>query len=285
MDQLAAINQLKRDEFDRPSGIIAVNKPAGKSSHDIVDSVRKVMHTRRVGHAGALDQFATGVLIILVGKATKLSNTLINLDKSYKAKIVFGISTQTQDIEGLPVTIESNTKLDINKLELAFKKFTGKIRQFVSVFSSVKVEGKKLRIIMRDERFHKEIFDEGGKRFIRFTPKTEGPKAFVVEVPAKEITISSLELLEQGTVSAAELPFKDKLEPDSAYPFVTLQIDCSKGTYIRQLAEDIGAEVGLPAFVLELERSRVGSVTLAQCYSPEKLESSITTDNTSAPAV
>jgi tRNA pseudouridine55 synthase len=285
MDQLSAINQIKRDEFDRPSGIIAVNKPAGKSSHDIVDTVRKIMHTRRVGHAGALDQFATGVLIILVGKATKLSNTLINLDKSYRAKIVFGISTETQDIEGKPDKIEADAQLNQKKLQQALKKFTGKIRQFVSVFSSVKVGGKKLRIIMRDERFSKEIVNEAGKRFIKFTPETEGPKAFEVEVPAKEITIAKSELLEQGNITADQLPYQDKLKPGSSYPFVTLQIDCSKGTYIRQLAEDIGAEVGLPAFVLELERSRVGSVSLAQCYSAEQLETAFTTDKTAAPAV
>ncbi len=94
------VNNLKRDEFGRPSGIVAVNKPAGVTSHDLVDKLRKQLGTKKVGHAGALDVFADGVMIYLIGKSTKLSDKLMHLDKEYVTTIILGIATDTQDTEG-----------------------------------------------------------------------------------------------------------------------------------------------------------------------------------------
>ena len=137
-------NQIVRDDFGRPSGILAIDKPVGMTSHDVVDVVRSALGTRQVGHAGALDPFATGVLVIIVGKATKLSNDLMSKTKSYAAQILLGVATDSQDPEGKIMDVSQQT-VSMKALRSVIETMSKGYDQFVPVYSSVKVDGQKLR--------------------------------------------------------------------------------------------------------------------------------------------
>lgn len=146
------LNQIETDEFNRTSAILAINNPKDLTSHDIVNEVRRKLRTRKVGHAGALDPFATGVLIILVGKHTKHSDFFLNAGKEYRCKVLFGVSTSTQDPEGKVIKIvDKDIEVEGVKVQLESKieKFKFGYMQRVPVFSSVKVNGQKLRQIAR----------------------------------------------------------------------------------------------------------------------------------------
>ena len=258
------LNKIEIDEFGRPNGIIAVNKPAGVTSHDIVDLVRKKLKTRRVGHAGALDPFATGVLLILVGKFTKLSEKLILEDKEYKARILFGISTDTQDPEG-KITKIQEVKLDNKKITAALKSFEGGYEQYVPVFSSVKVDGNKLRKLARSaESF--EITNHENSKNVTF--KMPG-KDVEVEIPRKSVEITGITISETGRLNSNDLPFKiDKVQK---FPYAEVVMKVSKGTYIRQFAEDVGEKLGIPSMLLSLVRTKVGQVDIKDSIAVEDL--------------
>lgn len=269
------INNIRRDEFGRPSGIVAINKPIDSSSHDLVDQIRKHLNIRKVGHIGALDIFADGVMIYLIGKDTKLSNKLVNLDKEYITTIILGIATNTQDTEGEVVEVKTGYKIkDFPKAKQVLKSFVGSQKQYVSIYSSVKINGKKLRILMRNESYDKQIiFDEKNNKKVNFIPKKEYThlKPFSVHIPAKEITIYAIELLEKGDIPIHKmLKFKNYLKPwpdNQTFPYLKIKVRCSKGTYIRQLAEDIGNQFNMPAMLLSLTRTRVGDISLENCIN------------------
>jgi tRNA pseudouridine55 synthase len=130
-------------------GILIVNKPSGITSHDVVDFIRRKFNIKRVGHAGTLDPMATGVLVMLLGKATKLSNTFINEDKEYVAKIFFGKSTDTQDSSGKVIEEKNIDSLDIEAIKKAFDSFKGDIEQIPPMVSAIKYKGKKLYQLAR----------------------------------------------------------------------------------------------------------------------------------------
>jgi tRNA pseudouridine55 synthase len=130
-------------------GILIINKPSGITSHDVVDFIRRKFNMKRVGHAGTLDPMATGVLVMLLGKATKLSNTFINDDKEYIAKISFGKSTDTQDSSGRAIEEKNIDSLDIEVIKKAFENFKGDIEQIPPMVSAIKYKGKKLYQLAR----------------------------------------------------------------------------------------------------------------------------------------
>lgn len=272
-------NVISRDEYGRPSGIAAINKPADVTSHDLVNKLRKHLGTRKVGHAGALDVFAEGVMIYLIGKATKLSDKLMHLDKEYVTTVVLGIATDTQDTEGVITEVKTGYNIsDFEGAEEALDGFLGKQKQYVSVYSSVKVDGKKLRVLMRDDGYEKQIkFNEENLKQIVLTPKNPegGLKPFSVNVPAKDITIHSIELLEKGNLAVWEMPKLSQqlssIPPTQEFPYLKIRVSSSKGTYIRQLSEDIGSRLGMPAMLLSLTRTRVGEITLENCVKIEDL--------------
>jgi len=266
-------NIISRDEYGRPSGIVAINKPIDATSHDLVNKIRKQLDTRKVGHAGALDVFADGVMIYLVGKATKLSDKLMHFDKEYITTIILGIATDTQDTEGEITEIKTGYLIkDIKNIEPALNKFIGKQKQYVSVYSSVKVDGKKLRVLMRDEAYEKQIsFDQSNNKQITLIPKaTESKlKTFSVKVPAKDIIIHDIELLESGNIPVKKMTKLKKqlvsLPPSQEFPYLKIKVNSSKGTYIRQLAEDIGNQLNMPAMLLALTRTKVGDISINDC--------------------
>lgn len=211
-------------------GIVVINKPKGLTSHDVVSVVRRKFKMRRVGHAGTLDPLATGVLILLLGKSTKLFDRFVAFDKAYNATLLLGTTTTTADIEGNILSQNSFATIAQDQVEEAFEKFSGDIQQVPPMVSAVKFKGERLYHLAR--------------------------KGITVERPARDIRIDVLNLL---TFFPPEVKF---------------YLECSKGTYVRQLAEDVGTALGCGACITQIERTKVGPFTLEQSVSLEELNES-----------
>jgi tRNA pseudouridine55 synthase len=216
-------------------GILIVDKPDGMTSHDVVARVRRILGTRRVGHTGTLDPFATGVLVLLVGKATRLAQFIDKDEKEYEATIRFGFGTDTGDREGLRIADcglrieELIARLAGTDWDAVFSKFRGELMQMPPMYSAKKVEGKRLYELAR-----------GG-----------------VEVERKPVAIfiSELERLDR-----------------SQYPELRIRTVCSAGTYVRTLAEDIGRAIGVGAHLTELRRTRAGKFTIDEAITLDELQ-------------
>ncbi len=213
------------------SGFLNILKPPGMSSHDVVGFVRRVLHTKKVGHAGTLDPAAAGVLPIAVGNATRLIEYLELTDKTYRAEIRLGIATDSGDDTGRILTRQADwSDFDRSTLEKTLMQFTGKIRQTPPAHSAIKINGQKACDLLR-----------AGK---------------VVEVPNREVTIYRLELLAYS------------------HDMLLIDADCSKGTYIRSLCQDIGRALGIPATMAFLLRRRVGDFSVEHALTLEELAAS-----------
>ncbi len=275
------LNELQTDEFGRISGVLAINKPVGITSHDVVYAVRKALGTKAVGHAGALDPFASGLLIILVGKATKLSDSYLGLDKEYIAQVLFGIQTDSADSEGEILKLEANITHP-DGLQPVLDSFLPEYTQYVPVFSSVKVAGEKLRVLARKaDSFEIERID--GKRIAKFHRDLNVTE---VELPTHQVKLYGLELLNQSSVNLAGTDFANKnsesLAGKTEFPTALIRIACSKGTYIRALAEDIGEKLSppLPAMLIQLERTKIGEVSVEAALNLEDLPGLISQTST-----
>lgn len=198
------------------------------SSHDVVRQVRRICRTRKVGHAGTLDPLATGVLPVAVGDGTKVLQFLFADNKSYRATLKLGSTTDTLDSEGQLLTEHLVPDLSIEQLESVCDEFRGDIMQVPPMYSALKKNGVPLYKLARE-----------GK---------------VVEREARPVTIDRLEIV------AIDLPF------------VTLDVDCTKGTYIRTLIADIGEKLGCGAHMTQLRRTRSGSFAIADCVTLEQLQ-------------
>ncbi|MFC1780138.1 hypothetical protein ACFLY9_00375 [Patescibacteria group bacterium] len=285
------LNKIIKDEFGRISGILALNKPSGITSHDLVDKVRNKFNIRRVGHAGALDPFATGVMLILVGKATKLSQKLLILDKEYEFDILFGISTDTQDPEGR-IQI-SNNKLQINynyqitkpKLLKVLDSFKDEYYQQMPIYSSIKIDGTRLReyaraskdiekITKNDKSFAIFILDTNSRVYKRLKRRKKLRSTKIeIEIPKRKTDIKDIKLLKLNTIDSQKLKFiNDKIVKNQEFQIAKIRARVSKGTYIRQLAEDIGRELGnIPAMLYTLERTKIGKITINNTVDLEKV--------------
>lgn len=212
-------------------GILIIDKPAGITSHDVVARVRRALKTKRVGHTGTLDPFATGVTVVLVGKATRLAQFLDKDEKEYEAVVRFGFETDTGDITGSP---KSEPKVpisvDFGQIESALAKFQGSYLQTPPMYSAKKVEGKRLYELAR--------------------------KGVEIERSPAEVTITKLERVTNGS-----------LPNDS----ICIRAACSAGTYIRTLAEDIGREIGIGAHLTELRRTRAGRFTIDEALKLQEV--------------
>lgn len=289
MENNFILNQIEIDEFNRTSAVLGINKPAGITSHDVVDQIRRALRTRKVGHAGALDPFATGVLIILVGNYTKLSDQLMQGNKEYKCKILLGVETDTLDPEGKVVKrAEISHEFNEEAIKEKINVFKDGYDQRVPIFSSVKVQGYKLRKLARQAASF-AVNDDGSEAV--FTMK-DGKK-IELEIPKRRVVFTKFELEAVGRISEKErkgLEFLNNSEVDENKGdknevaendavsktktdlwFIDLIVGCSKGTYIRQLAADIGKEIGLPAMLIALERTRVGDVTIESCVNANQI--------------
>lgn len=266
------LNQIQRDDFGRPHGLLAIDKPAEVTSHDVVATVRRKLGTKHVGHAGALDPFATGLLIVLVGKATKLSDNYLGQDKEYIAQVLFGISTDSADNEGKITALDP--EIDLTGLGDTLQSFSPEYRQQVPVYSSVKVNGQKLRILARSADSFQIQETTPGEFVVRFTKNghtTEYP------LPTHLCRIPEIELLQLTTTNIGDSSFyqarSEQLGHSTEYQAADIRVSCSKGTYIRTLAEDIGKRLPAPApaMLWQLRRTRIGEIYITQAISVDEV--------------
>lgn len=207
-------------------GILLVNKPRGKTSFSLVSLLRKRTQIKKIGHAGTLDPFATGVMVMLIGKSfTRLSDQFLTQDKEYEAKVHLGIGTDTYDCEGTIVS-QNPTIPTICSIESALNAFQGTILQTPPMFSAKKIGGQKLYDLAR--------------------------KGIVIE--RKPVLVQLNTTLISYT-----------------YPYLQLRIHCSKGTYIRSIAHDLGEILGIGAHLCELTRTRSGPYHLKDCLEEAQL--------------
>lgn len=213
-------------------GVVIINKPKGMTSQNVVSKVKRILNEKKVGHAGTLDPNATGVLPILVGKATKISKYLIEHDKSYEAIIKLGEKSSTGDIEGdivekKEIKLDKYTSEDIQNI---LNMFLGKTKQIPPMYSAIKVNGKKLYEYARE-----------GKE---------------VELKERDIEIFNIQLK----------------NVDYENQKISYIVDCSKGTYIRTLCEDIAKKLNTVGYMKELTRLRVDKFNISNAITLEELE-------------
>jgi tRNA pseudouridine55 synthase len=213
-------------------GLVIVDKPAGWTSHDVVGRVRRLAHTRRVGHAGTLDPMATGVLVLGVDKATRLLHHLMLTDKAYTATIRLGQATVTDDAEGELISAASAGSVDEPAVRSAIAGLTGDIDQVPSAVSAIKIDG---------QRAYKRVRDGA-----------------TVELAARPVTVTRFD------TTGFRRPTPELLDVD-------VEIECSSGTYVRALARDLGSALGTGGHLTALRRTRVGPFTLAQAQTLEAL--------------
>lgn len=216
-------------------GILNINKPKGMTSHDVVAAIRKQFKQKRVGHAGTLDPAASGVLPICTGQATRVAEYLSESGKAYRAKIVFGITTDTYDAEGAITSTASTADLTISHIEKLLPYFLGPQMQVPPRYSAIKLQGQPA---YKRARAGEEIALE-----------------------PRPIVIYSLEII------------------DWTPPALVLAIECSKGTYIRSLAHDLGQQLGCGAYLDELIRTRSGPFSLSDSVTLEQLAAAVHSDS------
>ncbi|MBM6546011.1 tRNA pseudouridine(55) synthase TruB [Janibacter sp. YIM B02568] len=217
-------------------GLVVVDKPAGWTSHDVVGRCRRLYGTKKVGHAGTLDPMATGVLVLGVGRATRLLTFLVGCDKEYAATIRLGQETVTDDAEGEVTTRAGAAGLSRAAVDEAVAGLTGEIAQVPSAVSAIKVDGQRSYARVRS-----------GEQ---------------VELAARPVTIETFEVLGRRESSAQD-----------GTPVVDLDVHVavSSGTYVRALARDLGAALGTGGHLTALRRTRVGGYTLEGAVDLEAL--------------
>ncbi|HEY0457518.1 MAG TPA: tRNA pseudouridine(55) synthase TruB [Pyrinomonadaceae bacterium] len=223
-------------------GILIIDKPEGITSHDVVARCRRILRTKRIGHTGTLDPFATGVVVILVGKATRLAQFLDKDAKEYDAIVRFGFETDTGDRTGTlkdPAVADYQFQISKEEIEAVLPEFRGEIWQTPPMYSAKKVEGKKLY----------ELARKG------------------IEIERQPVKITNYEL--RITNYDAEKKIND---PGLETLDLGLKVSCSAGTYIRVLAEDIGKKIGVGAHLAELRRTKAGKFGIEKAVTLEKLE-------------
>lgn len=213
------------------NGFVVIDKPAGITSHDVVSRVRRILGTRKVGHTGTLDPFATGVLPVAVNDGTKAIPFLDEGSKTYEALLRLGVATDTLDMTGTIISESDPYHITCEQFVSSLAGFTGVISQIPPMYSAIKQNGQPLYKLAR--------------------------QGVEVERKARTVEIFSLELL------SFELPF------------VSLRVTCSRGTYVRTLADDIGAMLGCGASLKELRRTASGLFNIFAAHTLEELERSV----------
>ncbi len=200
------------------AGILLVDKPGGMTSHDVVARARRALGTRKIGHAGTLDPMATGLLVLGVEGATRLLTFIVGLDKTYEATIRLGESTDTDDADGEVIDRTDASPLASPAIRAAIGPLTGRISQVPSTYSAIKVDGRRAYDLAR-----------AGQE---------------VELKAREVTVSRFDVVAERR--------------SGAVVDLDVVVDCSSGTYIRSLARDLGAALGVGGHLTALRRTRIG---------------------------
>lgn len=213
------------------AGLVVVDKPAGMTSHDVVGRCRRIFGTRKVGHAGTLDPMATGVLVVGIERATKILGMLTATDKSYAATIRLGQTTSTEDAEGEVLQTVSASGVGAAQIETAVAALRGEIDQIPSAVSAIKVDGQRAYKLAREGQ--------------------------TVELAPRRVRIERFDVL--------------SVRHEGDLVDVDVEVDCSSGTYIRALARDVGAALGVGGHLTALRRTRVGTFELDQAARLEDL--------------
>lgn len=229
-------------------GVLALDKPYGMTSHDVVNRVRQITGERRVGHAGTLDPAATGLMLVGVGAATRLSEYLTGHDKQYDARIVFGASTDTDDAQGRVLNgvddAEARSVIDATDAQAILDEFTGTLEQLPPAYSAIKKNG-----------------------VVAYKAAREGSS---IELTVRTIDVHAATLLDEGTTKI-ELATGDGENVSRTLPYWDVHFDVSKGTYIRALARDIGAYLGCGAFLGALVRTSIADMSLTDACTLDEL--------------
>lgn len=208
------------------NGILLIDKPSGLTSRDVVNIVGKSLGTKKIGHTGTLDPLATGVMVLCVGKYTKLVEMLTSYNKTYEASIVLGIKTDTLDITG-KVLEEKCSNISLPDILLALKKFEGVYDQEVPIYSAVKINGKKLYEYARENK--------------------------TIELPKRSVNISKISLISD-------------IKYENNKTLFSIRCNVSKGTYIRSLINDIASSLNTIGVMKELRRIEQGNFNIENCY-------------------
>jgi len=221
-------------------GVLIIDKPSGMTSHDVVSRARHILHERRIGHTGTLDPFATGVLVILLGKATRLAQFVSGVDKEYEAIIRLGYATDTGDRTGnlIPGSQPDPLNWTEEKIEAALESLRGDIDQLPPMYSAKKVEGRRLyELARRGENVERQ-------------PVRVCIHEFAAIKPDGQLIKNNL---------------------DGTFDFHA-RVSCSSGTYVRTLAEDFGKRLYVGAHLAELRRTRVGEFPISQAITLDDLK-------------
>lgn len=213
-------------------GIVLINKEKNCTSRDVVNQVSKILKTKKIGHTGTLDPIATGVLVLCIGKATKLVEVITSYDKEYEAEVILGIKTDTKDITG-KILKEQKTIISKENIEECLKKMIGTYNQTVPIYSAVKINGKKLYEYARNNE--------------------------EIELPKRKVTIKELKLISDITYEKEKTKFKIKCH-------------VSKGTYIRSLIEDIATNLNTIGTMENLKRTKQGNFQIANANTIKDIE-------------
>ncbi|MBD8079266.1 tRNA pseudouridine(55) synthase TruB [Cellulosimicrobium arenosum] len=232
-----------------PDGLVIVDKPGGWTSHDVVARGRRLAGTRKVGHAGTLDPMATGVLVLGVGRATKLLTYVVGADKDYDATVRLGASTTTDDAEGEPVARADASAVGADALRAEVARLTGEIQQVPSTVSAIKVDGKRAYALAR-----------AGED---------------VALAARPVVVSRFDVLDVRPVAPGTHGLPDDVPPALD---LDVSVTVSSGTYVRALARDLGAALGVGGHLTALRRTRVGGYGLDVAVTLEEAEAQADAD-------
>ncbi|OKL49383.1 tRNA pseudouridine(55) synthase TruB [Boudabousia marimammalium] len=236
---------LPRGSVTAQAGLLVLDKPQGRTSHDLVAAVRRLAATKKVGHAGTLDPLATGVLVLGIGQATKLLTYVVGADKTYEATIRLGASTITDDAEGEVTAAAGAENLSLAQIEAGIAQLRGEIMQVPSAVSAIKINGKRSYARVR-----------AGE---------------TVELAARPVTIHRFEILSDIETQ--------QLEDGVTVQDLKVLVECSSGTYIRALARDLGEALGCGGHLTQLRRTQVGPFTLADAKTLPELAQAVSEDN------
>ncbi len=233
------------DQSIENAGLLVVDKPAGMTSHDVVSKCRKAFNTRRVGHAGTLDPMATGVLVVGVERATKLLGLLSLTTKSYRATIRLGAATTTDDREGEILSRADPSSVTDDQIRSAVVDLTGEIDQVPARVSAIKVDGRRAHALVRT-----------GADF---------------DLESRRVTVSRFDIHDIARVDEATTLDAGTVAQTPGWIDLDVTVDCSAGTYIRSLARDLGATLGVGGHLTALRRTAVGQFTLDHARTLEQV--------------
>ena len=216
-------------------GILPIYKERGMTSHDVVFKARKILQMKKIGHSGTLDPEVDGVLLLLLGGATKVSDYAMDLGKSYRAEVCLGIKTTTEDLTGEILEERTVKGIDISEIKGILKTMIGEIEQTPPIYSAVKVNGRKLYEYARRGQFD-------------------------VEIPSRKVNIYNIEFLDNS-----------EYYRDGKFYF-TIDINCGKGTYVRTIATSIGEKLNIPSTMSKLTRTSSGKITIDHCLKLADVE-------------